>query len=559
MSKLFRALLSESDASETPLMSTGSNEDPLAIESAVDDDAVAVETFESVIPPNKLIERSSSNTSLQSSIQPEIDYSTLYGGIFQNVDLPVKGTLEREEMEQKFKSKIDYAILPVVIAMYMMNYLDRNNIAAARLSTLVEDLSLTGTQYSNCLSILYVGYILMQLPSNLILEKVGHPSIYLPAAMVIWGVLSTCIAFVRGYNGLVFNRFLIGFAEAAFYPGTIFYLSCWYTKYEIAKRSALFICGSWVSGAFSGFVAYGVLENLDGVYGLAAWRWLFLLEGLLTIAVALIAMWILPNLPATTTWLSKEERLLGVLRMIEDAGQQDEDVAGFSTLDVGRSQSKMRSAFSGVMMALRDSKLYIVWPMVFSLAVTGGINSVFPTIVDSLGFGRPKTLLLTAPPWLLCAVTSVMNGIHSDRTGERYLHMLWGPALSLLGLAICILSTNTALRYVAMLLLLQIYNSWPLAFAWMASIFARPPIKRAAAVGIVNIGGNLPNIFVPYLFYQGSGPQFYLGFIVCGLFAVFGMVGATILRNVLRNLNKKLAKGAKVDGVDGSTGFRFVY
>ncbi|KAK9237048.1 major facilitator superfamily domain-containing protein [Lipomyces kononenkoae] len=462
-------------------------------------------------------------------------------------------------MERKLKMKIDMAILPIVIAMYMLNYLDRNNIAAAKLGSLIEDLNLSGMQYSSCVSILFVSYTLMQVPSNLILEKVGHPSIYLPAAMTIWGLLSIWIAFVNGYRELLYIRFLIGFAEAAFYPGTVFYMSCWYTKYEIAKRSAIFVCGSWLSGAFSGFVAYGVLENLEGVWGLSAWRWLFLIEGTLTVAVALAAMRILPNLPATTRWLSKEERLLGVLRMVEDVGQQDDDATAPSlSASTRKASSKFASAMAGFVMAVRDPKVLNILQMMFSLAITGGINTVFPTIVDSLGFSRPKTLLLTAPPWILCSITSVLNSFHSDKTGERCMHMLWGPCLSLFGFFICVFTTSTILRYIAMLFLLQIYNSWSLGFAWMATTVPRPPIKRAAAVAFVNIGGNIPNIIVPFLFYQGSEPKFYLGFGVCALFAILGMLGALTLRAQLRRLNAKLEMGDKVDGLDGRTGFRFI-
>ncbi|KAK9463717.1 major facilitator superfamily domain-containing protein [Lipomyces oligophaga] len=457
-------------------------------------------------------------------------------------------------MELEFKRKIDYAILPIVIAMYMLNYLDRNNIAAAKLGTLMEDLNLTGTQYSTAVSILFVPYTLMQIPSNLLLGKLGHPNIYLPSAMAIWGALSLWTAFVKGYHSLVFIRFLVGFAEAAFYPGTVFYLSCWYTKYEIAKRSAIFVCGSWISGAFSGLIAYEVLENLDGVFGLAAWRWLFLLEGTVTVAVALAAIPILPNLPATTKWLSKEERLLGVMRMINDVGQRDDDDAQSGTAK----KKGFWSALEGFKMAIKDEKVLLILWMQFSFAMMGGLNTVFPSIVGSLGFSQAKTLLLTAPPWLLCSVTSVWNSFHSDMTGERCLHMVWGTGLAFAGVAISLLTLTTGWRYLAMLLMLQNYNSWSLGFAWMATTIPRPPIKRAAAVGIVNLGGNVPNIIVPYLFYTGSEPHFYLGFTVCGFFALSAIVSAFVLRGVLERRNKILERGGSVDNLDGRTGFRFM-
>ncbi|KAK9455922.1 major facilitator superfamily domain-containing protein [Dipodascopsis uninucleata] len=485
-----------------------------------------------------------------------------YDGEFDGVSVPPKGTPERDAMERKLKRKIDFTILPIVFCMYILNYLDRNNIAAAKLGTLVEDLNLTGTQYTTCVSILFVGYILMQVPSNLILERLGRPSLYLPGAMAIWGVLSACTGAVHSYGGLVAIRFLIGFAEAVFYPGVVFYLSCWYTKYEMAKRSAIFVCGSWLSGAFSGLISYAVLKDLDGKRGLAAWRWLFIIEGAVTVAFSLLAIFVLPELPATTRWLSKEERLLGVIRMIEDVGKKDDDHEIDHTEDThvvpNTVLEKIKIALEGFQLAAKDIKVLILFQIMFSYAVSAGVNTVFPTIVSSLGYERKETLLLTAPPWCLVAITSVLNCYHSDYTGERFWHMVWGPALSLTGFLIGLATTKTAPRYVAMMLILQIYNSWSLGFTWIASTISRPPIKRAAAVACVNIGGNIPNVFVPYIFYNGSSPHYYAGFSVCLSFAAIGMTGCVLLKLKLNKLNKKLANGETVDGFDGSTGFRFI-
>ncbi|KAK9457079.1 major facilitator superfamily domain-containing protein [Dipodascopsis uninucleata] len=465
------------------------------------------------------------------------------------------------EPEKILKRKIDFTILPIVFCMYILNYLDRNNIAAAKLGSLLEDLNLTGTQYSTCVSILFVGYILMQIPSNLILERLGRPSLYLPAAMAVWGILSACTGAVQSYGALVAIRFLIGFFEAVFYPGVVFYLSCWYTKYEIAKRSAIFVCGSWMSGAFSGLISYAVLKDLDGKRGLAAWRWLFIIEGVVTVVFSVFAMFIMPELPATTKWLSKEERLLGVIRMIEDVGVEDKDEAASPEEihpDPKTVFEKLRIALVGFEMAIKDPKAVNSFAIMFSIAVSAGVNTVFPTIVNSLGYGREETLLLTAPPWCLVAITSVLNSYHSDATGERFLHMIWGPVLSLTGFLIALVTTKTAPRYVAMMLILQIYNSWALGYAWLSSTIPRPPIKRAAAVAFVNTGGNIPNVFVPYLFYSTATPHYYAGFSVCLCFAAISMIGCIFLKLQLNRVNKRLARGETVSGMDGSTGFRFM-
>ncbi|KAK9446903.1 major facilitator superfamily domain-containing protein [Limtongia smithiae] len=475
-------------------------------------------------------------------------------GEYAGLEIPPPGTQERRDIERRLVRKIDFTMLPLIVALYILNYLDRNNIAAAKLSTFVEDLNLSATEYSCVVSIMFVSYILLQIPSNLILARIPRPNLYLPIIMIMWGIFTTLIARVNSFGPLVVLRLLIGAFEAGFYPGVIYYLSCWYTRLELAKRSSIFILGSYLSGAFSGFIAYGVVQNLDGVGGKAAWRWLFIIEGVTTVGVGLLAIPLLPSLPQNTRWLlTKEERLVGVMRLLEDVKltelQQDACEEARTAVTVKQ----------GVIMALRDPKVLNFFEIMFCVAGTASINTVFPTIVESLGYEYSKTLLLTAPPWILCAITCYLNSYHSDRTQERFWHMVWGPALSVVGFAIGLATTKTAPRYVAIMILLQIYNSWGVGFAWITNTLNQPPIKRAAAISIINIGFNLPNVFMAYLFTSGDSPQFYAGFSLCLCFAALSIVGCVLMRFQIIRANKRLAEGYKVDGMDGSTGFRFYY
>lgn len=256
---------------------------------------------------------------------------------------------ERLQLEALLVRKIDLRLLPMVILMYILNYLDRNNIAAARLAGLESDLSLTGTQYLTALSILFVGYILMQIPSNLFLDKVGKPAIYLPGVMIVWGIISAATAGVKSYGELVAVRFLLGFVEAAYFPGCLFFLSSWYTRKELGFRTAIMFSGSLLSGAFSGLISAGITHGLDGARGLRAWRWLFIIEGAITVVVALGAFWVLPNFPTTTGWLTEQERDLAVWRLEEDVGEED-----FKT---GTGQEGF---WLGIKLALADPKTYIL-------------------------------------------------------------------------------------------------------------------------------------------------------------------------------------------------------
>ena len=260
---------------------------------------------------------------------------------------------ERQHRETALVRKIDFRLLPMIILMYIMNYLDRNNIAAARLAGLQDPpskggLALNSTQYLTALSILFVGYLLMQIPSNLFLNKIGKPALYLPTVMIIWGVISAATAGAHSYGGLIAIRFFLGFVEAAYFPGCLFFLSSWYTRKELGFRTAMLYSGALISGAFSGLITAGIKNGLDVARGLRAWRWLFIIEGVITIFVAFCAYLVLPNFPRTTSWLTEEERQLAVWRLEEDIGEDD-------WVD-----SSQQTFLHGMKLAFQDIKMFIL-------------------------------------------------------------------------------------------------------------------------------------------------------------------------------------------------------
>lgn len=180
----------------------------------------------------------------------------------------------RLRVEKSLKRKLD-ARCALFVLIYIMNYLDRNNIAAARLRGLQDDLKLDNQEYATCLSILYVGYILMQVPSNIFINRIQRPSLYISLVMLVWGLVSTLSGVVTNFGGMVSVRFFLGFVEAAFLPGALMILSKWYTRRELTVRNAILFCGNLISNAFSALIGAGVLSNMQGVLGHAAWRWLF--------------------------------------------------------------------------------------------------------------------------------------------------------------------------------------------------------------------------------------------------------------------------------------------
>ncbi|OZJ02687.1 hypothetical protein BZG36_05113 [Bifiguratus adelaidae] len=438
----------------------------------------------------------------------------------------------RERLEKSLRRKLDFHILPLVILMYLMNALDRNNIAAAKLGTLMQDLGLTSTQYSTAVAMPFAGLPIMQIPSNLYMNKLGKPGYYLPTIMIMWGIISTCNAAVTSYAGIVVCRFMLGFVESGYYGGCLYYLSCWYTRKELGARYALLYSGNMISGAFSGLIAAGIMSGMQGVRGLASWRWLYIIEGIATIVVAFCAYFILPNLPRTTSWLTEEERQLATWRLIEDIGEDD-------WID-----RKHQSFLSGLKLALTDVKTYVLALMVAANLASGAVINFFPTVVSTLGFSQTVTLLLTAPPYALGTMMLLLNAWHADRTGERYFHVILPQFVAIAAFIIAVSTMSSAARYIAMMLMIPgCYAGYVVMLSWASNTLPRPPSKRAAALAIINGVSNTSSIWTSYMYTSSAAPQFVDAFVVNIAMAVLSILLATLLRFMLVRLNKKLDEG----------------
>ena len=269
------------------------------------------------------------------------------------------------QYNKKLRRKVDLHVLPMLIPMYLLNILDRSNLAQARLGGLEGDLGMTGTDFNLATSILFVGYLTMQLPSNLLITKI-RPSIYLGVVMAVWGAVSACTAAVHSFGGLIAVRILLGVTEAPFFPGAIMLMSSWYTRNELALRISWFYSGNALANMFGGLIAAGVLGNLDGAHGISGWRWLFIIEGVITIAVALGATMVLPDFPKTTRWLSEEEKAFAQWRLVQDARESDNN-------DI--------TLWQGLMLALKDYRLYLFILLQHLSLVTQTFQYFFPSIV----------------------------------------------------------------------------------------------------------------------------------------------------------------------------------
>lgn len=440
---------------------------------------------------------------------------------------------EIDEMHQKVTRKVDMRLLPMLVLLYIMNYLDRNNIASARLGGLEEDLGLHGNQYQTSISILFVGYILMQIPANMFLNKFKRPSVFITVIMLAWGIISTCTAAVQGFGGLMAIRLLLGFVEAGFFGSALYILSCWYTRKQLSLRNSILYSGSLLSGAFSGLIAAGIVNNMDGVHGLRSWRWLFIIEGAITVGIAPLAFFVLPDMPQNSKMLTELEREVLLYKIRCETGEDDSDTIN------------EESYWGAFKLTVTDIKVWACVGILSWLVAACGVTNFFPSIVKTLNFNRVVTLCLTAPPYLLAVVATFFWARHADKTGERFWHVVAPMILALVSFIIAVSTLNTGARYFSMVIMVpSLYCSFTTILSWMSNSCPRPPLKRAIALSLMNCLSNSASIWNSYLYPSSASPRYTLAFTCNCVFIGLSIMCAVALRWRLTVLNKKIDNGS---------------
>ncbi|EPT03628.1 hypothetical protein FOMPIDRAFT_86900 [Fomitopsis schrenkii] len=464
----------------------------------------------------------------------------------EDPDAEFGGAEARRKLERKLLLKLD-ARMFILVIIYILNYIDRNNAAAARLKGLEADLHLEKQQFATLLSILYVGYIIMQIPSNMILNYIGKPSLHLPICMIVWGVISILTGITKNFVGALLTRFFLGFMEAAFFPGALFLISKWYKRRELGRRTAILYGGNIISNGFGSLIASGILDTMGGKLGNAAWRWLFYIEGSLTVFFAIAAMFILPDFPATEKgrWLSPLEKRLALRRMEEDAGIGDEQET-----EAGRHGS-------GLWMAITDWKVWWITFAMLSQVVALSFNSYFPTLSATLGYNPTISLVLCAPPFILAAILAYINSQHSDRTGERFYHMIIPWVIGIVGFIISVCTMNVAARYISLFLMALQYAGFVVMYTWVSNSFPRPPSKRAVAVALVNAIAQLGNVAGSYVWPSSWGPTYRYSYAICIATSGWAIVMCYIFKRHLESLNRQMAEEERRKGVT-EEGFRYL-
>ncbi|KAH8797357.1 permease of the major facilitator superfamily [Xylogone sp. PMI_703] len=440
------------------------------------------------------------------------------------------GALTEDELliEKKLRRKIDMLIMPLVILVYLMNYIDRNNYAAARLQGLEQDLHLHGAEYQTGLSILFVAYILMQVPSNLLLNYVGRPSLYLGFFVCAWGLVSALTSQVKNYGDIVACRFLLGLVEAPFFAGVLFYLSKWYTRRELALRMSIFYSGSLISGAFGNLIAAGILSGLAGTRGLAAWQWLYIIEGAITCTIGLIICVALPDFPDTWKLLSPEMKHVANRRMALEAAEADVDEPG------------IRSQIKGLKQAMADPKTYILALAYMAITGASGFQNFFPTLTATLGYNHIVSLVLVAPPYIFMVFYSMAHSYMSDRVGNRFWFFVYPIPITIVGFIIFMTTDSFGPRYFSFFLMIFVFAMNGTCYSWVANAIPRPPAKRAAAYAFINSIGNSATIWTPYTYRTQDAPHYIPALCTCIGLQMLALVMALWLRFYLQAQNREL-------------------
>jgi MFS transporter, ACS family, tartrate transporter len=311
-----------------------------------------------------------------------------------------------DDVESTVIGKVVWRLFPFMILLTMVNFIDRVNIGFAAL-TMNKDLGIDPAAFGFAAGIFFLGYVLFEVPSNVILHRVGA-NIWLARIMFTWGLVSMGMAFVTGPTGLYVMRFLLGVAEAGFIPGITLYILLWIPLRQRARVTAYWILATPFAGIVGGPLA-GLLLQLDGALGLHGWQWLFVAEGLPAIILAVVTYFYLTPVPAQAKWLADDERQW-LERTLADEDQKIHAETR-QKFTLGTALLNWRVLVLGL--------LYIGMNMGLS-----GINNWMPTIIKSLGtMTNLEVASVTAIPWICGAFAAVLWGRHSDRSNERYINL----------------------------------------------------------------------------------------------------------------------------------------
>ncbi|RDW68422.1 putative transporter-3 [Coleophoma crateriformis] len=479
-----------------------------------------------------------SNKASQAPAVPETDPETAYkntyvpdinhehnGGLVEYDELHVP--CPPHTTEKKLMTKIDFRVIPFLCILYLLAFLDRVNIANAKSFGLVADLKLTGVQYNTALTMFFIPYIIFEIPSNVLLKKFS-PKIWLSGCMFMFGVVGICQGLVQNYSGLLATRFFLGFFEAGMFPGCFYLIGMWYKRTESQRRYSFFFSSTTLAGAFGGLLA-SAIGKMDHMRGLRGWRWIFILEGVLTCVVSLIFFFFIPSFPEDAKWLSAEEREYVKARLRADQGRSAAERT-ITVRDIGR--------------VFKDYKVIVGGFMYFGMIVVAyGYAFFSPGIISTYGYSPISTQLHSVPPWACAFGFAMLIAFCSDFTKHRYIFTIIPIFVAIAGLIILLtVHTQPHLEYAALFLVaMGAYSAMPVIVCWFQMNLGghhRRSVGTAWQVGFGNIGG----IIATYAFISTDAPEYKKGYGICLGFLCLAALSCTVYEIACWSANRQRDK-----------------
>ena len=397
---------------------------------------------------------------------------------------PQRPTTGPEAVEEgALLSKITWRLMPLLFICYIIAYIDRINVGFAKLQlreALGVEEAVFNSVYGFGAGLFFIGYFIFEVPSNLILQRVGA-RIWIARIMVLWGLVSAAMMFIHSTTMFYVMRFLLGAAEAGFFPGVILYLTYWFPAQKRARTVALFATGGVIAGIVGSPIS-GLILGMDGVAGLAGWQWLFLIEGIPAVLMGIVVLICLPNGPKQARWLTDSEKAWLKARLDEEAAQPEM-----------RQRHRLADVFT-------SGRVWLLCLLYFLMNVGGyGYEMWLPSIIKGFsGASNAMVGLINAIPYAVAAVAMLVTGHHSDRTGERRWHVALAAITSAVGFA---LSASLANPYLAMAALTLAFVGikctlgpfWALGTGFLSGTAA------AGGIALINSVGNLGGFFGPTL------------------------------------------------------------